>query len=86
MLSILYLGVFAGVCGILAYCELQKRVSSFHASIVFPIIAISIERYVYDKAITPNLAMLVASLLFGVLLILKYQKNKQGCYELESYF
>lgn len=79
MLSILYLGVFAGVCGILSYFELQKRVSSFHASIVFlvfPIIAISIEGYVYDKAITPNLAMLVASLLFGVFLILKYQKKQ----------
>ncbi|WP_295164487.1 DMT family transporter [uncultured Buchnera sp.] len=54
ILAIFYLGNFCGICGILSYFYLQKRVSSFYASIVFlifPLIAGFLEMYIYKKTI-----------------------------------
>ncbi len=51
-LATMYLGCFAGVFGILCYFSLQKRASAFQASLVFlifPLIAVSLESYIYGK-------------------------------------
>ncbi|WP_159218793.1 EamA family transporter, partial [Klebsiella pneumoniae] len=53
ILATLYLGAFAGVFGILCYFALQQKASAFQASLVFlifPLIAVSLESYVYGYA------------------------------------
>ncbi|MDH8479227.1 DMT family transporter, partial [Klebsiella pneumoniae] len=55
ILATLYLGAFAGVFGILCYFALQQKASAFQASLVFlifPLIAVSLESYVYGYAIS----------------------------------
>ncbi|EGM2645178.1 DMT family transporter [Salmonella enterica] len=69
--STLYLGVFAGVFGILCYFALQQRASAFQASLVFlvfPLIAVSLEKYIYGYAISTHSILLVIPLVIGIFL------------------
>ncbi|EBQ8600494.1 DMT family transporter [Salmonella enterica] len=69
--STLYLGVFAGVFGILCYFALQQRASAFQASLVFlvfPLIAVSLEKYIYGYAISTHSILLVIPLAIGIFL------------------
>lgn len=73
ILSTLYLGAFAGVFGILCYFALQKQASAFQASLVFlifPLIAVSLESYIYGYAISKYSMMLIVPLIAGILLTL----------------
>ncbi len=72
-LSTLYLGVIGGVFGILCYFLLQKNQALSRASLVFlvfPIIAISLENYIYGYAISLLSQLLTLPLAIGILLIL----------------
>lgn len=69
----LYLGVFAGFFGILCYFSLQKHASAFQASLVFlvfPLIAVCLEDYVYGYAISTQSMLLIVPLGIGILLTL----------------
>ncbi|WP_016589731.1 DMT family transporter, partial [Yersinia pestis] len=73
ILSTCYLGSFAGVFGILCYFLLQKKASAFQASLVFlifPLIAVSLESYIYGYAISFYSMLLIIPLAFGILIIL----------------
>ncbi|CAI1602804.1 putative DMT superfamily transporter inner membrane protein [Serratia quinivorans] len=78
LLSVGYLGLVAGVFGILAYFALQQRASAFQASLVFlvfPLIAITIEKLV-DKTTIANASLwLIAPLLIGILMTLYTSRN-----------
>lgn len=78
ILSTLYLGAFAGVFGILCYFLLQQKVNAFQASLVFlifPLIAVSLESYIYGYAISFYSMLLVIPLAIGVLLTLISHNN-----------
>ena len=67
-----YLGVIAGVMGIMFYFALQKTVSPFQASLVFlifPVLAIGIEAMMSGHSISTGSLLLMVPLLLGVLLI-----------------
>ncbi|MDL4915779.1 MAG: DMT family transporter [Enterobacterales bacterium endosymbiont of Blomia tropicalis] len=71
--STFYLGAFAGVFGILCYFLLQKKAGAFQASLVFlifPLIAVSLESYVYGYAISLYSMLLIIPLAIGILLTL----------------
>ncbi|EGL6851258.1 DMT family transporter [Salmonella enterica] len=71
ILSTLYLGAFAGVFGILCYFALQQRASAFQASLVFlvfPLIAVSLENYIYGYAISIHSTLLIIPLAIGIVL------------------
>ncbi|PSH11065.1 EamA family transporter, partial [Yersinia pseudotuberculosis] len=73
ILSTFYLGAFAGVFGILCYFLLQKKANAFQASLVFlifPLIAVSLESYIYGYAISFYSMLLLIPLAIGVLIIL----------------
>ncbi|WP_421558043.1 DMT family transporter [Pseudomonas canadensis] len=73
ILSTLYLGVFAGVFGILCYFSLQKRASPFQASLVFlifPLVAVSLESYVYGNSLALNSIYMTIPLAVGILITL----------------
>lgn len=73
ILATLYLGVFAGFFGILCYFALQKKASAFQASLVFlifPLIAVSLENYIYGYALSTNSMLLIIPLVAGVFLTL----------------
>ncbi|MGL5456650.1 MAG: DMT family transporter [Citrobacter telavivensis] len=73
ILSTLYLGFFAGVFGILCYFALQQKANAFQASLVFlvfPLIAISLENYIYGYAISKVSMLLIIPLAIGILLTL----------------
>lgn len=77
--SAAYLGCFAGVFGILSYFYLQKLATSFHASLVFlifPVIAISLESYIYGYSISLSSMFMTIPLLAGVLVILYPAPNE----------
>lgn len=83
ILCVSYLGVFAGVFGILCYFLLQQRTSAFKASLVFlifPLIAVSLESYTYGYTISILSMILVLPLAMGILLTLipsvKITKNQ----------
>lgn len=79
-LSTLYLGVIGGVFGILCYFLLQKKSGAFQASLVFlvfPIIAISLENYIYGYAISLLSQLLTLPLAIGILLILVSQRVRR---------
>lgn len=74
ILSILYLGVIAGVFGIMAYFQLQKKISPFHASLVyftFPIIALTLEAIATGHKISSFSQALIAPLLVGMFFVIK---------------
>lgn len=67
----LYLGAFAGVFGILCYFALQQRASAFQASIVFlifPLIALSLENYIYGDTLMFYSRVLIIPLTVGILM------------------
>lgn len=70
--AVAYLGMVAGVLGIMFYFALQKAVSPFQASLVFlifPVIAIAIEDLLSGHMVNTMAIMLMVPLLLGVLLI-----------------
>lgn len=76
--AVAYLGMIAGVCGILAYFALQQYASAFQASLVFlvfPIIAIGIEKIVNNATICDAALWLILPLLMGILLTLYSHKE-----------
>jgi putative membrane protein PagO len=80
--STVYLGVFAGVFGILSYFALQKAATAFQASIVFlifPLIAVSLENYIYGYTLSSYSLFLVFPLLIGVFLILIPTSMQRRC-------
>ncbi|MEZ2575600.1 DMT family transporter [Buttiauxella ferragutiae] len=67
--SIIYLGIVAGVFGILCYFSLQKRISTFSTSLVFicfPVIAVLLECLVMDSVFSPTSWIMLAAMLSGV--------------------
>lgn len=73
ILATLYLGAFAGVFGILCYFALQQKATAFQASLVFlifPLIAVSLENYIYGYAISTHSMLLIIPLVTGVFLTL----------------
>ncbi|EEJ0376245.1 DMT family transporter [Salmonella enterica] len=71
ILSTIYLGTFAGVLGILCYFALQQKASAFQASLVFlvfPLIAVSLEKYIYGYAISTRSILFVIPLAIGIFL------------------
>ncbi|HHV4080396.1 TPA: DMT family transporter, partial [Klebsiella pneumoniae] len=73
ILATLYLGAFAGVFGILCYFALQQKASAFQASLVFlifPLIAVSLESYVYGYAISTQSMLFIIPLVAGIFLTL----------------
>ncbi|MHA1066847.1 DMT family transporter [Enterobacter ludwigii] len=73
--AVLYLGVVAGVCGILSYFELQKKAGAFQASLVFlvfPVIAICLESGFYGYVISMHSILLFFPLSMGLLLVLLF--------------
>jgi len=77
ILATLYLGAFAGVFGILCYFALQQKANAFHASLVFlifPLIAVSLENYIYGYAISTHSMLLIIPLVIGIFIILFSRK------------
>lgn len=73
ILAIFYLGDFSGICGILSYFYLQKKVSSFYAStvfLIFPFIAYILEIYFYKKKFFLCELWCILPLFIGILLTL----------------
>ncbi|CAL4042997.1 DMT family transporter [Buchnera aphidicola] len=73
VLATIYLGDFSGICGILSYFYLQKKVNSFHAStvfLIFPFIATTLDYYIFEYSIPTNQLLLMLPLIFGILLTL----------------
>ncbi|WP_404822083.1 EamA family transporter [Pseudomonas khavaziana] len=65
VMATLYLGAFAGVFGILCYFGFQQKASAFQDSLVFlifPLIAVSLESYIYGYAISIHSILLVIPL------------------------
>ncbi|MNG54810.1 putative inner membrane transporter YedA [compost metagenome] len=81
VLAVLYLGGFAGVAGILCYFALQQKASAFQASLVFlvfPVIAITLEDYLYGYAISVYSLLLTLPLAAGILLMLISRPDRSG--------
>ncbi|EMD9038734.1 DMT family transporter [Salmonella enterica] len=73
ILATLYLGAFAGVFGILCYFALQQKANAFQASLVFlifPLIAVGLEDYIYGYAISTHSMLLIIPLAIGIFLTL----------------
>ncbi|MGB7803852.1 DMT family transporter [Buttiauxella sp.] len=79
--SIIYLGIVAGVFGILCYFSLQKRLSTFRTSLVFicfPVIAVILECVVMDSIFSQTSWLLLAAMLGGVFLsVIPVEKRKR---------
>ncbi|MBD8450882.1 DMT family transporter [Serratia rubidaea] len=86
LLSVLYLGVVAGVFGIMAYFALQQKATAFQASLVFlvfPLIAIAVEKAVDHTTISTVSLWLLAPLLAGILLTLYSAKGAKPARSLQ---
>jgi len=73
LLAIVYLGVVAGVGGILCYFALQQVARPFQASLVFlvfPLIAIALENLLNGTSIGRESLLLLLPLLLGIVLTL----------------
>jgi len=69
--AVAYLGVVAGIGGIMAYFQLNKVASPFQASIcflVFPVIALALDSAVNGRSISHDSHLLMIALVIGVLL------------------
>lgn len=80
ILATLYLGVIAGFFGILCYFSLQKKASSFQASLVFlifPLIAVSLENYFYGYTISTRSMILIIPLAIGIFLTLASRSKEK---------
>lgn len=76
--AISYLGVVAGIGGIMAYFQLNKMASPFQASLcflIFPVIALSLDALVNGRNLSEASLLLIGTLLIGVLLT-KIPKQK----------
>lgn len=72
--AVVYLGVFAGVFGIMSYFLLQKKATPFQASMVFlifPLVAIVLDTLIYEKSIADESKLLLLPLGIGMFLLLK---------------
>lgn len=70
-LSVIYLGVIAGIGGIMAYFQLNKVASPFQASIcflVFPVIALGLDSAINGRTISHESLIMMVMLTAGVLL------------------
>lgn len=79
LLAIAYLGVIAGVGGILAYFALQQAAKPFQASLVFlvfPLIAVALESKLNGSSISPQSLVLLLPFLVGIMLTL-YRGTRQ---------
>lgn len=77
ILATFYLGAFSGVFGILCYFLLQQKASAFQASLVFlifPLIAVSLENYIYGYAISSQSMLFIIPLVTGIFLTLFSQR------------
>ncbi|AHF77505.1 Putative drug/metabolite exporter family transporter [Sodalis praecaptivus] len=77
----LYLGVVAGVFGILCYFALQKKASAFQAStvfLIFPVIALLLENALYGYTLSPVSRLLLLPLSAGILLTLLSRRPTQA--------
>nr|CBX79840.1 Protein pagO [Erwinia amylovora ATCC BAA-2158] len=80
LLAIVYLGVVAGVGGILAYFALQQAARPFQASLVFlvfPLIAVALESKLNGVSISHQSLMLLLPFLLGIMLTL-YRGTRQS--------
>ncbi len=71
LFAVLYLGLVAGVGGIVAYFKLGQMSTPFQASLcflIFPLIALSISAYMQGDKITHQSEILLIPLFFGMLL------------------
>lgn len=71
--AVLYLGLFAGICGILGYFKLQQIATAFQAStvfLIFPLLAISLENMTTGHAISQLSILLLIPLLLGIFVML----------------
>lgn len=87
VLATIYLGAFAGVFGILCYFGLQQKASAFQASLVFlifPLIAVSLESYIYGYAISTHSMLLVIPLASGIFIALASKTFSLGGRRLDS--
>lgn len=79
--SIIYLGIVAGVFGILCYFSLQKRISTFSTSLVFicfPVITVFLECLLMDSVFSQTSWALLAMMLGGVFLsLISVEKRKR---------
>ncbi|VFP87447.1 EamA-like transporter family protein [Candidatus Erwinia haradaeae] len=81
LLSIIYLGIVAGVGGVLAYFSLQQITQPFQASLVFmifPIIAVILENIINGSSISHQSLILLVPFLFGIILILYRHPEKHN--------
>lgn len=72
--AVIYLGVVAGILGIMAYFQLQQRVTPFRASMVyfvFPLIALSLDDILSGQTIAPLSALMIIPFLGGIFLVLR---------------
>lgn len=73
LMAITWLGVVAGVGGILAYFALQQAAKPFQASLVFlvfPLIAVALESHLNGSSISRESLLLLLPFLLGILLTL----------------
>ncbi|VFP88640.1 DMT family transporter [Candidatus Erwinia haradaeae] len=78
LLAIAYLGIVAGVGGVLAYFLLQKMIKPFQASLVFmvfPLIALTLERIINGSSLSTYSLLLLIPFLIGMILILSESKK-----------
>ncbi|MCU6209272.1 DMT family transporter [Enterobacter cloacae] len=71
--SVVYLGTFAGVGGILSYFMLQKISTPFRALLVFmifPFVSVSLESYVYGKSLSVTTLFMAVPLIVGIFITL----------------
>ncbi|VFP82182.1 DMT family transporter [Candidatus Erwinia haradaeae] len=81
LLAIAYLGIVAGVGGVLAYFFLQKIIKPFQASLVFmifPLIALTLERFINGSSLSKSSLVLLIPFLVGMILILYKSKEKNS--------
>lgn len=86
LLAVGYLGVVAGVFGIMCYFALQQRATAFQASLVFlvfPLIALSVERMVSGTTISEASLWLILPLLSSILLTLMPIKTIKALLKLD---
>ncbi|CAL4042962.1 EamA-like transporter family protein [Buchnera aphidicola (Anoecia corni)] len=72
ILALWYLSNFSGFFGVLSYFYLQKQVSSFFSSIIFvifPIIALIIEYYMYNVLFATQELYSIITLMLGIVLV-----------------
>jgi len=74
IVAVVYLGLVAGILGIMAYFQLQQRVSPFYASLVyfiFPLIALFLDDIVKRHMISPLSSLMLFPFLTGIFLVLR---------------